>query len=63
LSTENITQIKPTVSNSITSNNSTIEKTSSNNDSLFTIGIGIGIGVGVAIGIVLFLIFRQKPNK
>jgi len=63
LTSENITQIKPTISNNTASNNSTIDKTSSNNDSLFTIGIGIGIGVGVAIGIVLFLIFRQKPNK
>jgi len=62
ISMENLT-LTSTSSNATIHNNSTINKISSNQDSFFTIGLGIGIGVGVAIGIVLFLIFRQKPNK
>jgi hypothetical protein len=63
IAVENVTTTYSTFSNTTIHNNSTINKISSNPDSFFTIGLGIGIGVGVAIGIVLFLIFRQKPNK
>jgi len=63
IAVENVTQTYSTFSNATIHNNSTIDKISSNSDSFFTIGLGIGIGVGIAIGIVLFLIFRQKPNK
>jgi len=63
IAVENVTQTYSTFSNATIHNNSTIDKISSNSDSFFTIGLGIGIGIGIAIGIVLFLIFRQKPNK
>ncbi len=60
---ENVTPTSSTFSNAIIHNNSTIDNISPNQDSFFTIGLGLGIGFGIAIGIVLFLIFRQKPNK
>jgi tetrahydromethanopterin S-methyltransferase subunit G len=64
-SVENITAIPPVLSDETMHNDSTtiIQNVQSENDSFFNIGLSIGIGVGIAIGIVLFLIFRQKPNK